>query len=71
MYIEVVESGGEKHYELVAIAGNDGVMTRVPIYDMMRKALPQIIEKARARGVVIGESENGADIPVALRDNVD
>jgi hypothetical protein len=39
----------------------------VPIFDMMRAALPQILETASKYNLVIGESPDGSVIPAALR----
>lgn len=66
-YLFVDQLPGSK-YELVANAANDGAETRIPIFDLMRAALPQIIENASNNNVVIGETEDGFVIPAALRD---
>ena len=68
-YLYVDEIPGERgpEYELVAYAADDGAETRVPIFDMMRAALPQIIETARKQSVIIGGSEGDSAIPEALR----
>ena len=67
-YLHIVQVRGDDgpRYELVANAA-DGSQTRIPIFDMMRAALPQILETAARHGVLIGESENGEVIPAELR----
>lgn len=67
LYIDEVPSTRGPNYELVANAATDGNETRVPIFDMMRVALPQIIEKASDNDVVIGDSVDGTVIPAGLR----
>ncbi|QDT51605.1 hypothetical protein Pan258_56940 [Symmachiella dynata] len=66
LYIDQVPGSREPKHELVAIAA-DGAETRVPISGMMRFALPQILETASQRNIIIGESENGSAIPDALQ----
>ena len=66
LYVERVPGDSGSRYELVAIAAG-GTQTRIPISDMMRAALPQILETAARHGVLIGESENGEVIPAKLR----
>ena len=65
--VEQVSRNGGPEYELVASATANGTETRIPIYDLMRAALPQIMENAAKQGAVIGESEDGLQIPTALR----
>jgi hypothetical protein len=67
LYIDHVSGGRGLEYELVANAVADGAETRIPIYDMMRSALPQIMETAGKHDVIIGPSEDGSVIPAALR----
>jgi len=68
-YLHIDEVPGTRgpNYELVANAAVDGKETRVPIFDMMRVALPEIIETASNNGVLIGDSVDGSVIPTALR----
>ncbi|QDU47306.1 hypothetical protein Mal52_58340 [Symmachiella dynata] len=66
LYIDQVPGSREPKHELVAIAA-DGAETRVPISGMMRFALPQILETASQRYIIIGMSENGSAIPDALQ----
>jgi hypothetical protein len=69
LYIDQVPGDHGPKYELVANAATDGAETRVPIFDMMRSALPQIMETASKQNVMIGESTDGSVIPAALRVN--
>jgi len=66
LYIDEVPGSRGPEYELVAHAADDGAETRVPIFDMMRAALPQIIETAIRHEVVLGEAVDGSIIPAAL-----
>jgi len=47
-----------KTYELRCIT-KEGAETSVPLYDMMKKALPEILKRAADHEVVIGESPDG------------
>lgn len=67
LYIDQVPGDRGPEYELVANSADDGAETRVPIFDMMRAALPQILETAGENNVIIGESPDGSVIPAALR----
>ncbi len=68
LYVEHIPGDSGSRYELVAIAAGGTRNTRIPISDMMRAALPQILEETAARhGVLIGESEDGEVIPAKLR----
>jgi len=67
LYIDQVPGNRRPKYELVATAAADGAKTRVPIFDMMRSALPQIMENASKHNVVIGDSVDGSVIPAALQ----
>ena len=71
LYIDEVPGTRGPNYELVANAATDGTETRVPIFDMMRVALPEIIETAGNNNVVIGDSVDGSVIPAALRVDAD
>jgi hypothetical protein len=67
LYIDQAPGDRGPKYELVANASADGAETRVPIFDLMRSALPQILETAGKNNVMIGESADGSVIPAALR----
>jgi len=67
LYIDEILGTRGPNYELVANAATDGNETRIPIFDMMRTALPQIIENASNNNVVIGDSVDGSAIPAAVR----
>jgi hypothetical protein len=67
LFIDQLPSDRGSKYELVANATNGGAETRIPIFDLMRAALPQIIENASKNNVVVGETEDGFVIPAALR----
>ncbi|MFC1759318.1 hypothetical protein ACFL2H_11220 [Planctomycetota bacterium] len=67
LYIDEVPGTRGPNYELVANAATDGTETRVPIFDMMRVALPEIIETAGNNNVVVGDLVDGSGIPAALR----
>jgi hypothetical protein len=67
LYIDEVPGNRGPKYELAANAATDGAETRVPIFDMMRAALPQILETASRNNVVIGDSPDGSIIPAALK----
>ena len=67
LYIDEVSGPHGPNYGLVANAATDGRETRVPIFDLMKSALPQIIENASNNNVVIGETIDGLAIPTALR----
>jgi hypothetical protein len=54
-------------YELQAFT-NGGSRVSVPVCDIMRKALPEILQRAAQRSVVIGEGADGLQIPAALRE---
>jgi hypothetical protein len=71
LYIDQVPGDRGPMYELVANAAADGAETRVPIFDMMRSALPKIMETASKHNVVIGDSVDGSVIPAALRVETD
>ena len=51
-----------KTYELRCIT-NLGEKIIIPVHDLMKKALPEILKRAAARGVVFGEGPNGRVIP--------
>jgi len=67
LFIDQLPGDRGYKYELVANAADDDAETRIPIYDLMRAALPQIIESASENNVVVGETEDGFVIPAALR----
>lgn len=67
LFIDQLPGDRGSKYELVANATSGGKETRISIFDLMRAALPQIIENASNNNVVIGEMEDGFVIPPALR----
>jgi len=67
LFIDQLPGDRGSRYELVANAADGGAETRIPIFDVMRAALPQIIENASKNNVVVGETEDGFVIPAELR----
>jgi hypothetical protein len=57
---------GRREYELRCYSKNGGDPVRIPIYDMMNKALPEIFDKATQRGVIVPEKRKGQQIPAEL-----
>lgn len=52
-----------KTYELHCIAKKGTNAVRIPIYDLMKKALPEILERAAQRDIIVGERPDGRVIP--------
>ncbi|MFO1513545.1 MAG: hypothetical protein U1F83_11615 [Verrucomicrobiota bacterium] len=50
-------------YELVCLKKPDNKPDRVPLHDLMKKALPEIFERARKLNIFIGDSPDGHPIP--------
>ena len=71
-YVQVakVGSGSRKHPEYVLRCGTkpDGDEIDVPIEAVMKKALPDIIDRVARRGIVVRETESGWRIPPDLLD---
>ena len=72
VYMTIEETGaddqGHKRYELQCFEKQGGEKIRIPIHDLMRKALPEILKKAVHHDVVIGENAEGWQIPPDLRE---
>lgn len=60
VYLDVVEVapnvGHKTNYELQVVTETEEKERYIPIFDMMRKALPEIIRSAEAHGAMIGEN---------------
>lgn len=63
MSVDVSKSGG---YELRALT-KSGEEISVPMCDLVKQALPDVLREAARHNVVIGESADGVQIPAALR----
>ena len=63
-------SGGLAMIALANLIVIDILPFAVPIFNMMRSALPQIMENAGKNAVVLGESVDGLVIPAALQNDV-
>ena len=63
----VVQRSGDGDYEFRAVA-KGGDQISVPMYDLLRKALPESFHRAEQHRVVIGEGAAGLQIPAALRE---
>jgi len=69
MTIQEAEQRGrnESEYELQCFKKLSGEKVCIRINDPMKRALPEIFRNAAQRGVVIGESSEGGEIPPDLR----
>lgn len=56
LYVDEFQQGNRTQYELVALQRDDTPAIRIPIYDMMRAALPEICKAASLQGVELDES---------------
>lgn len=68
-FIRIVEDtrNRERNYELVANAASDGQETQIPINDLMRAALPKIVDYIAQQNIAIGESDSGGLVPLRLQ----
>jgi hypothetical protein len=70
LFLQIAESepvrNNRKYYELQCFMKPDGKIIAVPISDLMRAALPEIFRRAVAREIMIGEGDDGLQIPTQL-----
>jgi len=72
LYLQLAETeptrNGRTNYELQCFTKPDGDIIAVPVFDMMKKALPEIYRSAAAHDIVVGENADGWQIPPDLSD---
>ena len=70
-YVEVVGSGtrkdGTKSYDLQCFRKQPESPVRLPIYDLMTKALPEILQRVADHDIIIGTNADGWQLPPELR----
>ena len=62
-----VAGDGQPAFDLVAIRAEDGQSSRIPVNDLMRAAIPQIVETISRYDIVMGDSESGGFVPSPLQ----
>ena len=62
----IVDSAKAGGYELRAVT-KSGNQNSVPMCDLLKQALPDVLQAAARQNVVIGEGADGLQIPAALR----
>jgi hypothetical protein len=70
MYLTVAETKqdrGRKTYELRGNKKGTGEPIRIPINDMMKKAVPEILKRAAQHEVLIGDGADGRVIALELK----
>jgi hypothetical protein len=71
-YMAVVEKEpeprGARRYDLLCVPKQTNEPISIPIYDMMKKALPEILQYAAQHNVFIEENADGWQIPPDLRE---
>ncbi len=63
----VVKDGNESNYELHAFL-KGGNKLSIPIDNLMKKALPEVLTRAEQHDIVLGLGADGLPIPAALRE---
>ena len=70
VYVSIGEakraSKDRKSYELRCTKDGGADTIRIPVYDLMKKALPEILKRAAEHDVVIGEGSDGRVIPSGI-----
>lgn len=69
-YVQIVDDGhgsaGHRRYALECCNRQTGECLSIPLHDLMRKALPEILRRAHEHDVMVFEYGNGAVLPSSL-----